>query len=838
MDATIRATCPSCSAGLKIPAKWAGQAVKCKKCGAVVRTKAPADTPAPAQPPLELPPDNEFAGLNTSRPAAFNPFDPDTGGVAPPPPHFDPAAYYGPPPGYPYPIPPGYGPSPGYPYPMPPGYGPPPGYPYPMPPGYPYPVPPGYGPPPGYPHPAPYDPAAAGYPPPPASYDPAAAAAAAAYQAPAPVPPPPAPVPESVNGFKPGKEFQAVSAATASHSRGKGYQRAGGSSKAAWIGVAIVLAVGLVGGVAVGVPYFKKLKEQANNNPNNPEPGVKGNPIANPGRSPLVTGSAGLPRRLLFIQVSNYLYLNPLTSAQVVGGSKGMDQTRNAADRLAHEWRVPRDKDNNQSFVVSDKEQPMKPVVAGAIDLFLDTSRPQDRIVVYYGGHVVAKKVEDKDAAFLVPMEGDPEDVESLIPVADVFAKLKTCKATQKVVIWDVCRFNPERGRLRPGSEPMTEVLAKLLTEPAPAGVQVILTCQPGENALEFYNQSIEAGNAGKTIAGSAFLDLTRHVKTGGKNLGENDPIPVDDWVAVLGKKVSDVAGLASSGEKGGKFAQTVKVYGTAPQTLTASNKEESAAKRFDMPVAPKGASVADLVAEFALPPIHGDDAVAELGAFPFPAEVLAAYKADVSVTEMKLPANKGKYDFQLAVIESFDTMREVWGDSGRAKLRSDFSGTIDDRMKKDVTREQGYLADSTPKLDLIVARLEAYEPKKAAQSKRWQAHYDYALAHAKARLAYLHEYNLALGNIKTEVLPPRDAKLNQDGYKLVSSPTMKVKKEKVYQVEAHEIFDSMITAYKGTPWAIVAKRDRALSLGLAWQPYNSKGDTTMPDPPMTAAKE
>ena len=85
----------------------------------------------------------------------------------------------------------------------------------------------------------------------------------------APVPPPPAPVPESVNGFKPGKEFQAVSAATASHSRGKGYQRAGGSSKAAWIGVAIVLAVGLVGGVAVGVPYFKKLKEQANNNPNN-----------------------------------------------------------------------------------------------------------------------------------------------------------------------------------------------------------------------------------------------------------------------------------------------------------------------------------------------------------------------------------------------------------------------------------------------------------------------------------------------------------------------------------------------------------------------------------------
>lgn len=228
MDATIRATCPSCSAGLKIPAKWAGQAVKCKKCGAVVRTKAAGDTPAPGAPaPLDLPPENEFAGLNTARPAAFNPFDPDTGGVAPPAPAYDPAAYYGPPPGYGYPAPPGYGPPPGYPYPMPPGYGPPPGYPYPMPPGYPYPMPPGYGPPPGYPQPAPYDPAAGAYPMP----------------APAPLPTPAQPVPESVNGFKPGKEFQAVSEATASHSRGPGYRKAGGSSKAAWIGVAVVLTV-------------------------------------------------------------------------------------------------------------------------------------------------------------------------------------------------------------------------------------------------------------------------------------------------------------------------------------------------------------------------------------------------------------------------------------------------------------------------------------------------------------------------------------------------------------------------------------------------------------------
>jgi hypothetical protein len=292
----------------------------------------------------------------------------------------------------------------------------------------------------------------------------------------------------------------------------------------------------------------------------------------------------------------------------------------------------------------------------------------------------------------------------------------------------------------------------------------------------------------------------------------------------------------AAAGEKEGKFAQTVKVYGAAPKELAAADKDEAPAKRFDLPVPPKGASVADLVAEFALPPITGDDVTTELGAFPFPVETIAAYKADVSAAEMRMPANREKYEFQLAVMESFETIRDVWGDSGRSKLRDSFTGTIDDRLKKEVGREQDYLATAIPRLDQIQFKLEAMEPKKAMQPKRWQAHYDYAMANAKARLAYLHEYNLALGNIKTEILPQKDPKLH-DGYRLVSSPTMKVKKEKQLLTEAQEIYDTMITSYRGTPWAIVAKRDRALSLGLAWQPYNSKGEMP-PDTTTAAAKE
>ncbi|MBM3981972.1 MAG: hypothetical protein FJ304_17200, partial [Planctomycetes bacterium] len=57
MEATVRATCPQCKNVLRIPAQWMGQAVKCKNCGAMVRTKAKADDAgtAPAAPVVTPP---------------------------------------------------------------------------------------------------------------------------------------------------------------------------------------------------------------------------------------------------------------------------------------------------------------------------------------------------------------------------------------------------------------------------------------------------------------------------------------------------------------------------------------------------------------------------------------------------------------------------------------------------------------------------------------------------------------------------------------------------------------------------------------------------------------
>jgi hypothetical protein len=44
----------------------------------------------------------------------------------------------------------------------------------------------------------------------------------------------------------------------------------------------------------------------------------------------------------------------------------------------------------------------------------------------------------------------------------------------------------------------------------------------------------------------------------------------------------------------------------------------------------------------------------------------------------------------------------------------------------------------------------------------------------------------------------------------------------KRYADESKEHFQKLIDEHKGTPWAIQAKRDKPIPLGLAWLPFNS----------------
>jgi hypothetical protein len=106
--------------------------------------------------------------------------------------------------------------------------------------------------------------------------------------------------------------------------------------------------------------------------------------------------------------------------------------------------------------------------------------------------------------------------------------------------------------------------------------------------------------------------------------------------------------------------------------------------------------------------------------------------------------------------------------------------------------------------------------------NKFWQATFRFALAQAKLRLAFIHEANLALGNVRTENLPD-----SASGLRLVQKAKMTDKKAAPGGKQALEQLGELAKEHKGTPFEVLAKQWRAVSLGLEWRPKKEDADTT-----------
>ena len=604
------------------------------------------------------------------------------------------------------------------------------------------------------------------------------------------------------------------------------YQRDANKTKFIWIGVCVVMTLGLV---AAGIVGSKALNSKPGGNKKD-EP-AKVEDTHTPAVTPKTAGPV-FPRRILLISVTKYMYLNPLTQSQ----PGAPDRTKSAAMKLAFDWQVPTDKDNNQVFVLSDtvtgadERLPMKSVVQGTYQEFFKTSRGQDRIVVYFGGHAIERGGKAYIASMEAELDGDDWE-KSLIPLEHFYGELARCKATQKVVIWDVCRLNPEKGKVRPGSEPMSEGLYKALSTP-PAGVQAVLTCKAGENAME-YSSLRPDGNGGPLFSGSVFLDAMKFVaepknnripKTGAKPVPA-DPLPIAEWTQAIAKRTTEMAEMAERSGSGGK--QTVALVGAAPAAWTPPDPAEHAAIRFPLPLTPKGPSVADIrdiEREFHLPPLKAGLNETALADFPFSPDVMKQY-ADDGVSVDTILKDKEKYRFRAAVLDAMNEIRNKWSNgAGATKIRTEVTAPIDDKFKIEVKKENDDWATDIIKLDLKLSELKAVADLRKDEPKRWQAHYDFALAAVKARLAYMNEYNKLLGNLITETLPALDAKAGQDGYTLIASDTLKSGKDiKKMADEAQELFQEITVKYKGTPWALQAKQEKSVQIGLAWKAISLK---------------
>ncbi len=134
--------------------------------------------------------------------------------------------------------------------------------------------------------------------------------------------------------------------------------------------------------------------------------------------------------------------------------------------------------------------------------------------------------------------------------------------------------------------------------------------------------------------------------------------------------------------------------------------------------------------------------------------------------------------------------------------------------------RYQRELAVKMARLDEIKQKLETAAKKRDGEnSKRWLAHFDYAVAQVNVRLAYVQEYNQALGDVVANMLPELDPKIHS-GWRLAvdekmqSPPAVRDQAERGLKALA-----AIAKDHPGTPWSVLAKAQRNTKLGLCWLP-------------------
>ena len=259
-------------------------------------------------------------------------------------------------------------------------------------------------------------------------------------------------------------------------------------------------------------------------------------------------------------------------------------------------------------------------------------------------------------------------------------------------------------------------------------------------------------------------------------------------------------------------------------------NAEEAVAVRFEYPSLPAGADVKDVQAAFTAldtPPLIGVEGQRETleNVLFFSADSMKAFKPEQTVDEVL--ANPEKYKTRLAALKALTDIRDGWAKVAppdkESILRDGLGQAVDDVLKKTVEREQDPLAKLSNRLSDIVDTLDEMKDEAAKDpSKYWKSMFTFAQAQAKLRVAFVEEANTALGKVRLNDIEGADR-----GIRLVQVPKMKNRKVASEAKQAQELLDGLAKEAKGTPWEVVAKQWRSMSLGLEWRAKEKNADTT-----------
>jgi hypothetical protein len=550
-------------------------------------------------------------------------------------------------------------------------------------------------------------------------------------------------------------------------------------------------------------------------------------PIKDPAVSPQpkpAVAFGGLPRRALFIAPEHYLLLNTTYFYQAKDGPGAGENA------LLYRFTqgAPLNLEKSQVFVLSDSVDekaggavPQKDVIEAAIKDFAETSRPQDRVILFFSGHAC-----DHDGkGYLIPIEGDKDDKDSLIAIDWVYEQLAKCKARQKVFIVDAFRFPPARGLELPATGAMTEAVDKQLDNP-PAGVQVVTACVKDQQSLEFDNGSLFQSAFKEALKGQAIGSIVQ----------AKDPLPIGDLVvkinAFMKENLPGAPGVEKKENDEPALTQTCRLSGKDPEAGAEPNTAEPAPKAVAFLSRDKDGAGSQMVKSILdeikmFPPMKKGQvqqlANLTLAALPGAGKEIEEYKDDgfnpfsadaAVINQMKdqYPLRAISYEISTKLKEFVDLpMREVLNNPG---------GPIDGKAKAKFLKEQKDPALATLVLEELLAdAAKLAESRDQEKSKRWQAHFDLAMARLQSRLVYIYEYNNLLALVRTDSLPMLESV--HTGWRVNTSAKIQIKEPSVKEMakQAGKTWDRMGKEYPNTPWAVIARRERNVAMGLQWVP-------------------
>ncbi len=405
-------------------------------------------------------------------------------------------------------------------------------------------------------------------------------------------------------------------------------------------------------------------------------------------------------------------------------------------------------------------------------------------------------------------MEGNRDDAKTLIPLTWVYDELAKCKARQKLLILDVFRFPPARGEELPGAGEMTEEFEATLLKPPP-GVQVWSSCIKGQQSIEF-----EGGSVFMQALSNALQEGPRPVTS------PRDPLPLDRLLTRVNDRLKTI--LAPQ-----KLEQVSRLTGMhVEEGGTAYNAAEPLPPKLVLKaIVPSGAAadpalVRDIVAELnRVPPARAAQKPVQTAGLPlFSAKALEDYKADYKTwAEMvDMAKDSEKYPLRAAVLQAIHILKV----SEKIRMEEKISSPITPAIKKQYLDKQQQPGLLIFEMEGALAQMKAAGAKRDLEkSKRWQAHFDYAMAHLQARLVFIYEYDNILAQVRGDNLP--DLQPFQTGWRVGS-----IKKVQISESKVRDMVKNIQKAWKriadenpGTPWAILATRENMMALGLVWRP-------------------